>query len=333
MKKVIALLCIVFFFACSNENEAIPEKAFTTINYPYKIDSVVDKPIKFQPEVISTNIDKFNTSFSPDGNVIYFTATSQKLGITGIAFQQFENRNYGNPQFAPFFDADIAMTDVQISPDGNTMLFSTFQDYDGKPEGFNFNIWTAELNNGIWQQPKPFGSPLASTGNEFYPVMTNNRNIYFTSDRGGNSDIYLSRFQNGEYQKPIKLPENINSEKREADAFISKDESFIIFVRVDEPDGFGNSDLYICFKEDDEKWSDPINMGEDVNSDKIDGSPYVTPCGNYLIFTSGRDSKDLKKSDIKDYKDFTKTLFSSNNGSLNFFIMNFDLDKFKKQKD
>ena len=118
--------------------------------------------------------------------------------------------------------------------------------------------------------------------------MTNNNTIYFTSDRGGNSDIYLSRFHEGQYLEPLKLPDNINSNKSEADAFVAGDESFIIFVRVDEPDGYGNSDLYISFKENEMEWSDPINMGEDINSKMIDGSPYVTPDGKYLIFTSGR---------------------------------------------
>lgn len=329
-KKIISLLCIILSIACSNKNEADKNQELKTIDHPYRINSIVHKPIKFHPEVVSTQIDKFNTSFSPDGNTIYYTATYQKLGITGIAFQKFENKNFSQPRFVPFISADIPMTDVQISPDGNLMLFSTFKDYEGKPEGFNFNIWTSEFKNGEWQQPTPFGSPIASSGNEFYPVMTNNRNIYYASDKGGNSDIYFSRFQDGQYLESIKLPDNINSEKREADAYVARDESFIIFVRVDEPDGYGNSDLYISFRKDEMKWSDPINMGEDINSNQIDGSPYVTPDGNYLIFTSGRTSEGLKERAIESYEDFRTIISSSDNGSLNFYIVNLDLDKYRK---
>ena len=329
-KIIISLLCIILLTACSNEKEAIKEHGLKSENIPYRIDSIVHKPIKFYPEVVSTQIDKFNTSFSPDGNTIYYIATSQKLGITGIAFQKFENGNFSQPQFIPLNSADIPMTDVQISPDGNSMLFSTFKDYEGKPEGFNFNIWTSEFKNGKWQNPTPFGSPIASSGNEFYPVMTNNRNIYYASDQGGNSDIYFSKFQDGQYQDPIKLPDNINSEKREADSYVARDESFMIFVRVDEPDGYGNSDLYISFREDEMKWSDPVNMGEDVNSNQVDGSPYVTPDGKYLIFTSGRMLEDIKERAIESYKDFRTIISSSDNGSLNFYIMNLDLDKYRK---
>lgn len=329
-KRIIPLLYIILFTACSHEKEANKEQRPKITNHPYKIDTMVHKPLKFYPEVVSTSIDKFNTSFSPDGNTIYYTATSQKLGITGIAYQKFENGIFSPPQFVPFVSADIPMTDVQISPDGNLMLFSTFKDYEGKPEGFNFNIWTSEFKNGKWQQPTPLGSPIASSGNEFYPVMTNNKNIYYTSDQGGNSDIFFSRFQDGQYQEPIKLPDNINSEKREADAYVARDESYIIFVRVDEPDGYGNSDLYISFREGEIKWSDPVNMGQDINSKQIDGSPYITPDGNYLIFTSGRMSENIKDRAIESYKDFRTFISSSENGSLNFYIVNLNLDKYRK---
>ncbi|WP_299525772.1 hypothetical protein [Winogradskyella sp.] len=329
MKNRFIAFLLIISLACSDKKEASKKRHLETLSHPYKIDSILHKPIKFHPEVVSTHVDKFNTSFSPDGQTIYYTVTAQKLGVTGIAFQKFEKATFGSPEFVPFVSSDIPVTDVQISPDGNLMLFSSFKDYEGKPEGFNFNIWTSELKNGQWQEPKPLGFPVSSSGNEFYPVMTNNKNLYFSSDKEGNSDIYLSRFLDGEYQEPVRLPDNINSKKREADAFVANDESFMIFVRVDEPEGYGKSDLYISFKKNQTEWSDPINMGKDVNSNEIDGSPYVTSDKAYLIFTSGRITKGIKKSAAKSYKNFISTISSSKNGSLNFYIMNLDLDKYR----
>ncbi len=329
---LILLLGIMLCAACSNEKKGSEDQNPETLNHPFKLDSIPHKPIKFHPEMVSTEIDKFNTSFSPDGNIIYYTVASQKLGVTGIAFQKFENGQFGSPEFVPFISADIPMADVQISPDGNLMLFSTSKDYEGKSEGFNFNLWTSELKDGEWLEPKPLGMPIASSGNEFYPVMTNNKTIYFNSDKEGNSNLYFSRFKDGAYQDPIRLPDHINSERKEADAFVAADKSFIIFVRVDEPDGFGNSDLYISFREGENIWSNPVNMGQEVNSNQIDGSPYVTPDGNYLIFTTGRILDGIKNKTVESYKDFKTIMSSSDNGSLNFYIMKLDLDKYKGQK-
>lgn len=295
-------------------------------------DTLINTPVIFYPEEVSDDIDKFNTSFSADGKTIYFTATHQKLGITGIAYQQFSNGHFQPAQFVPFVSVDIPVADVQISPDGRTMFYSTFKDYSGKPEGFNFNIWKSELENGQWQTPTPLGPPIASEGNEFYPVLTSKGNLYFNSDKTGNSDLYYSRLIDGEYQQPTALPANINTERKEADAFISSDESILIFVRVDEPDGLGNSDLYISFNEGENQWSDPVNMGTEINSTGIDGSPYITPDNKYLIFTTSRMKAGIKQQAMKSFADFETTIHSSNNGSLNFYIVSLDLNKYRSRK-
>lgn len=329
INKLALLLFVIILASCNSNETPVETSAVENDKPPYVIDSVQQEPKRFFPGIVSTEIDKFNTSFSPDGKTIYYTATAQKLGITGIAYQKYENGAFSSPEFVPFVSHDIPIADVQISPDGNLMLFSTFKDYDGKPEGFNFNIWTSEQLNGKWQEPKPLGGPIASTGNEFYPVMTNNKTIYFNSDKSGNSDLYYSRYIDGQYQEPVRLPDNINSENREADAFVARDESYIIFVRVDEPDGFGNSDLYISFRKGENEWTDPVNMGEKMNSNQIDGSPYITPDGKYLIFTSGRQTEGIKEEAVKSYKAFKEIASSSDNGTLNFYIVELNLDEYR----
>ncbi len=295
--------------------------------HPY-MGKVYDVPTVFYPDVVSTGIDKFNTSMSPDGLTIYYTATSQKLGVTAIAYQQFVNSDYTEPNFVPFA-SDIPMADVHISSDGKKLFFSTFMDFEGKPDGFNFNIWTSSFEDGSWQSPQPLGTAVTSSGNEFYPITTGSGKLYFTSDKSGNSDIYYSLPEGGTYSDPIALPANINTSDREADAFIARDERYLIFVRVDQEDGLGNSDLYISFRSDDNQWSDPRNMGSAVNSSAIDGSPYVTPDGGYLIFTSGRQTEGVKQQAISNYRQFKSLSSSYQNGSLNFYIMSFDPEEFR----
>ncbi len=297
--------------------------------YPYNKDRLISTPEKFHAEAISTQHDKFNTSFNPSGDTIYFTLTSKTLGVTGSAFQIFRKNEITAPELLPFASHDIPTADIQISPDGKTLLFTTFKDFDGKPEGFNFNLWKSTRSGSKWLTPQAIPAPIASKGNEFYPVITKSGTLYFNSDRGGNSDIYYSKLREGVYTEPIKLPDNINSARTEADAFISPDEDYIIFVRVDEEDGYGQSDLYISFNHGNDVWTDPINMGETINSSAIDGSPHVTPDGKYLIFTSGRLESSIKERAMANYESFQDITGSSNNGSLNFYIVSFDKDDYR----
>ncbi|MDC6366833.1 MULTISPECIES: PD40 domain-containing protein [Flavobacteriaceae] len=331
MYKYISIFTMALWVSsCSHSKKQVLTNEVQYENPFQAMDSIGEIPVMFYPNVVSTAIDKFNTSFSPDGKTIYYTATSQKLGITGIAYQKFEKGAFSQPEFVPFVSHDVPIADVQISPDGNRLLFSTYKDYHGKPKGFNFNLWQSMLIGGVWQDPTPLGDPIDSTGNEFYPVLTASGTLYFNSDKTGNSDLYYAKFTNGAYEVPTPLPKNINSQNKEADAFIAQDESFMIFVRVDEPDGFGNSDLYISFNKGENKWTDPINMGETINSDQIDGSPYVTPDNKYLIFTTGRKNSEIKEEAMESYKKFRSVLASSDNGSLNFYAVKLNLERYRK---
>lgn len=303
----------------------------TSYETPFSEYESANLPVIFHEGTVSTSMDKYNTAFSPDQSMVFYTATSKpdRLGLTGIAYQKFENGKFQTAEFVPFVSFENPVTDVQISPDGQLMLFSTFKDYPGKPEGFNFNIWISSFQDSTWSQPSPFGPPVHSSGNEFYPVMVGNGDIYFTSDKAGSLDIYRSELGESGYLEPVRLPDYINSPSSEADAFVSQDRSIMVFVRVDEPDGFGNSDLYICFKEEDGNWSEPKNMGENINSEYIDGSPYITPDLRFMIFTSNRTNPKLKQKAVSGYKAFKQMHNSTLNGSLNFYIVKFNPDDFR----
>ena len=105
--------------------------------------------------------------------------------------------------------------------------------------------------------------------------------------------MYVSKYLEGRYQKPIPLPKQINSDKLEGDAYVSPDESFLIFAGFEREQNLGKSDLFITFNKNG-NWSEPLWLGEQVNSEGYDGSPFVTEDGKYLIFTSSRGSTDDK---------------------------------------
>ena len=63
-----------------------------------------------------------------------------------------------------------------------------------------------------------------------------------------------------------------------------------IFASQDDTDdSLGGTDYYVVFRSDEDRWSEPINMGEVVNTPG-DGefSPYVSPDGRYFFFMSTR---------------------------------------------
>ena len=84
------------------------------------------------------------------------------------------------------------------------------------------------------------------------------------------------------------LGPGINSEHYEGDVYVAPDESYMIVSIYGREDDFGGGDLYVSFRDPEGAWSPPRNMGPDINSNKRDFCPMVTPDGKYLFFSSKR---------------------------------------------
>ena len=55
------------------------------------------------------------------------------------------------------------------------------------------------------------------------------------------------------------------------------------------PDSYGGTDYYISFRDDNDNWSEPVNMGPSINTDgNREYSASLSPDGEYLFFMSQR---------------------------------------------
>ena len=62
----------------------------------------------------------------------------------------------------------------------------------------------------------------------------------------------------------------------------------LLLAATKRPDSLGGCDLYVSHKLADGKWSEPANLGTEINSPERELSPKLTPDGKYLIWTSCR---------------------------------------------
>ena len=102
-----------------------------------------------------------------------------------------------------------------------------------------------------------------------------------------NLGIYRAELVNGEYAKPEVLPPSINTLKgiRNWTPYIAPDESYLIFCSTRGLPASDQGDLYICFRRPDGSWTDPVSLGEPINSTEMERFPAVSPDGKYLFFT------------------------------------------------
>ena len=246
------------------------------------------KPEIFAPGVVSTEAVELNSIFTPEGDEFYFTR-KDSTGLYKIMQMKLKRRKWTIPECAPFSGV-YEEADPFISPDGRLFFYITKK--PDKTFGPPHDILIMEKTKTGWSEPVNPGPPLNTEYNEIYPSISSNGVLYFNSDLPGGlgkRDIYKCNYNNGKFTQPKNVGKPVSSEFNEGDVFIAPDESYLIFVSVNRPGGFGSGDLYICFKNSNGTWSESVNMGEDINSEGYDYGPIVTFDGKYFFFTKHND--------------------------------------------
>lgn len=196
------------------------------------------------------------------------------------------------PGAAPvLFAPGIVSTDTRewgmaVTPDGGELFFgiSSQEATAIVHTAMEGERWTPVAIADFSGEYDDFDMTMAPHGNR----------IYFTSSRpevpGGeepeNTDIwFVDRTENG-WGTPIRLPEPINTTAREL--YPSESSDGFLYFFSSRPGGFGGSDLYsVEIKKDD--FSDPKNLGPNVNTEAGESDACVSPDGSYLVFTSSRE--------------------------------------------
>jgi hypothetical protein len=166
-------------------------------------------------------------------------------------------------------------------------------------------------NNDGWTEPVILGPGINSKWHDSYPHAAPDGTLYFFSRRPGGfgmSDLYVSHRVDGGFADAENLGPVLNTEAHEWDPFVSPEQDFMIFCSTKDG-GLGEDDLYVSFRNDAGGWSEPVNMGEPINSSGSENRPWITPDGRYFFFTStrpGAGRRDVYWMDaavIEDYRD------------------------------
>ncbi|QUI62629.1 hypothetical protein GSF04_08920 [Pseudoalteromonas sp. A22] len=106
----------------------------------------------------------------------------------------------------------------------------------------------------------------------------------FVFDDWKNNDVIrISKVVKGKREAPKLLGTEINSGTWTAHPFIAHDESYIIWDSEREG-GYGASDIYISFLQEDGRYGTAINLGAEINTPLTENGAFVTPDGKFLFF-------------------------------------------------
>jgi hypothetical protein len=249
----------------------------------------------FLSEIISQYPSVRDVAISADGSEVYFSLQGYQGELSTIVSVNSSNGNYSKPQVSSF-SGNYHDLEPFLSPDGLRLYFSSDRPLDNKSNELkDYDIWFVERKTlkDEWSKAINVGSPVNTKDNEFYPSLTLSNNLYFTCDgmmSKGKDDIFMSEFKNGKYEIPVSLNDSINSVGYEFNAYVSPDESYMLYTCYNREGGIGSGDLYISFKNKANQWSKSQNLGKSINSNAMDYCPFVDMKKGILYFTSKRNS-------------------------------------------
>lgn len=289
---------------------------------------------KVQPMLeILQQFDKVrDLTMNQAGTEAYFTIQSPNEEVSVIGKSIKIDGIWNKPTIASY-SGKFKDLEPFLSPDGLRLYFVSNRSLDNTSTTTkDFDIWYVERPNpeSDWSAPLSIGSPINTEKNEFYPAVAANGTLYFTCDCPGalgRDDIFLSTFENGTYATPIALDENINSEGFEYNAFISSDDSYLIFGGYDREDGQGSGDMYISFKDSVGNWSKAKPLPTPINSEYMDYCPFVDEQNNVLYFTSRRSTSPT--GGFESIQSLSQFLKAYENGSSRLYKSKFDVSSLK----
>ena len=216
----------------------------------------------FAPGVISKAGWEIEGVFAPGMQEFYYTTRIGKGHPIRVIGFRLENNVW--KKYTEFKRAG----EVSFSPDGNRMHMA---------EGYRERVGDG------WSERKSLGPMFDREDWGIMRLTASAKDTYVFDDYKSGDVIRISELKDGKRQPPQKMGQIVNTGEWTAHPFIAPDESYLIWDSERE-EGYGDSDLYISFRQANGSWGPAINMGDKVNTDKWEAFASVTSDGKYILF-------------------------------------------------
>ena len=231
---------------------------------------------------INTQYDEINPVVSLNGRTIYFTRVGH-----------------------PSFEKTLKVSEDDFS---KTLSFSDYkeklqdifyqlgEDQDENPvtSSFNQDIWIAKSKHGVFDELEHPGYPLNSALPNSVCAVTTDPNTLVIMNQFYKDGSMLKGFsfvkrkspQEWDFPEPLYIYDYYNLDAG-VNLTLSRDNEVMI-LSMNRNDSKGQNDLYVAFRIHTTLWSAPIHLGNIVNTEANEITPYISDDKRNLFFSSQR---------------------------------------------
>ena len=256
---------------------------------------------------VNSNYSDLAPVISPDGKILFFPREGDPKNLGGRNDQDIwysdidekgnfsEAQNIGRPLNNTYNNFAISAT-----PDGNSLLVGNLYFQNAPPKS---GVSITHRQNSRWTYPEALNIFNFYNRSKFasFSLGSDSKTLILSLEREdtfGGHDLYISFLQNdGSWSEPKNLGNQINTAGGEHSPFLASDMTTLYFSSDGYP-GYGRNDIFLSRRLDStwEHWSEPINIGEHINTNDWNAYFSVPASGEYAYFVSTTDP--VQKEDI-----------------------------------
>ncbi|HBF88455.1 MAG TPA: flagellar motor protein MotB [Bacteroidales bacterium] len=266
---------------------------------------------------VNSEYDELNPIISPDGKMLYFVRQNHPKNTFGVEGSQdiwvstlgkdsawMEAVKMGKP-----FNIEQYNGIINVTPDGNTVLIrGAYKEGVYKGLGYSF----AHKGKKKWKNPEMLNikklksMDLGANNSAFLSNDGQTLLLSFSEEHfGEQNDLYVSFMQKDKsWSKPKNIGTVVNTEKNEAAPFLAAD-GVTLYFGSDREGGRGGLDIYMTRRLDDtwEKWSEPVNLGEGINTSANEAYYSLDAAGKFaymVLYKEAVGESDIVKIKLKE---------------------------------
>ncbi|MCK9423164.1 MAG: OmpA family protein [Bacteroidales bacterium] len=161
---------------------------------------------------------------------------------------------------------------------------------EDKRQDYEEDFYVSHRIDSTWSEAIPLGPPVNTNGNEGALTISPDGNFLFFAacdrpDGYGSCDIYWAKRIGDHWTVPQNMGPRINSPQWDSQPSFSSDGKTLYFASK-RPGGKGSSDIWNSQLQPDGQWSEPVNLGDSINTKAEEMAPFIHPDDQTLYFSS-----------------------------------------------
>ncbi len=338
---------IPFFEAAEKNwgNDVIPE-VYYYLGTSYQMLNQFDKAITYFNKLKESAKAAGSTSFTESDRAIQQCNYGKKFMEAPTSVRIFNigsTINSKDPEYAPVISADESKmiftskrkegTGKSTTPDG--YYYEDIYIAEKVSEGWNVQVIDSSAQNKkqglfyvFWSKARKIGNSINTKDHDAaISLSPDGKTLFMYRD----NFIYQTKFDGTNWGAPELLSEHVNEKRSFQPSCSMTSDGTLLYIVSDRPGGSGGKDIYVSSMQDNGTWGPCTNLGENINSEYDEDSPFITSDGKTLYFSSqGHTSMggyDIFKSELVDgvWSKPVNLGYPTNTGADDiFFVMNDD---------